>query len=74
MNNQGNEHTDIADMLGHMLRQIKNLNSKLERIESRNTNTRWPQRLNVMMAIRLPLEMIMRITVLMIGVLLRKKT
>ena len=37
MNNQDYKQTDIVDVLSDMLRQIQNLNSKLERIESHNT-------------------------------------
>ena len=76
MNNQDNKQTHLADRLGqldHILRKIQDINSQLERIESRNTKARDGPRDYESWAVGLTLETTMRIAVLMIGMLLRKK-
>jgi len=63
----------MSGMLAHMLKKIHDLNSRLERIESRNTKAWDNLRYYKYHDGYLALEMTIRIVILLIGVLLKKR-
>lgn len=76
MNNVDNKQTNITDMSGkldHMLEKIQDINSQLRNRITKPEHEMAPEIMNILMAIGLSLEMIMRVVMLIIGVLLRKR-